>query len=170
MKGMRKLRLGLVVGVLAAVLAVGTALAAIPQVDPSTVPHGFLISDSHVTNAPVNAFARVLDSPGGADLYTAHLSFSPGDSTGWHTHPGPAIHSIISGALTIYDVENGQCTAQTYTAGQTFIDPGFGHVHLAVDESSTVAVDFYVTFLNPHGVDSVSTPAAEPRQCVGYVE
>jgi len=167
---MKKLRWGLVFGVLAAVLAVGSALALPPQADPATVPKGFLVAGSHIANPPTWPFARVLNSRGGIEVFTAHSQFLPGQSLGWHSHPGPNFHNIVAGTLTVYDGDDRTCTPKTYGPGEGFIDPGYGHVHVARNESTTVPVDFYVTFLNPAGVETWSTPAPAPGNCPANIK
>ena len=162
---MSKIKWSLVLGVLAAVLAVGTAMALPPQVDPAKVPYGFLVSGSHVTDAPVWPFARVLSARDGIEVFTVHSMFPPGQSLGWHSHPGPNIHNIVSGVLTVYNADDPTCMPHTYGPGQGFIDPGYGNVHIGRNESATVPADFYVVFLNPAGVETWSTPEPAPGNC-----
>jgi len=64
------------------------------------------------------------------------IVIAPGGHTGWHSHPGPVVVLVKSGALTFYSGEDGTCTSRTYSAGQAFIDSGQGHVHIARNEGS----------------------------------
>ncbi len=149
----------------------------IAQVDPATVPHGGLVVQSQV-RTPLKI--KVGDQPShrlsdGSVVYVRHLSFKPGESTGWHTHAGPALVTIVKGSLTLYDApaesddddsgddeRAGQtCAGVAYEAGQGFIDAGFGHVHLAVAGSQ--GTDFYQTLiLPPDSGDTLFTPAPAP--------
>jgi hypothetical protein len=158
-------------------VAGGVAVAShIPQVDPASVPYGAMVANNQV-RTPLTI--KVGDEPShrlpdGAVVYVRHLSFKPGESTGWHTHSGPALVTIVRGSLTLYDAprqsddnsdnEDGQdraCKGVVYAAGQGFIDPGFGHVHLAI--AGKDGTDFYQTvILPPASGDTLFTPAAAP--------
>jgi quercetin dioxygenase-like cupin family protein len=84
-------------------VGVGGAVAShVTTVDPATVPPGYL---------------------------AGHFVFGPNAATAWHTHPGPAIVTVVSGTFSYQDAPASKCRTRTYTAGQGFFDPGFGHVH-----------------------------------------
>jgi quercetin dioxygenase-like cupin family protein len=90
-----------------------------------------------------------------SDVAVQQVTIAPGGSTGWHSHPGPAIVIVKSGALTLYDDDDPRCKGTTYAAGKVFIDEGYGHGHIVRNEGTTSA-ELYVTFLDmPVG--------AEPR-------
>ncbi len=85
-----------------------------------------------------------------SDVIVAKITVQPGGSFGWHTHHGPVFVTMAAGELSI--VHATGCTFQRYTAGQAFVDPGQGHVHVGYNESSTETV-IYATFLDvPAGV------------------
>lgn len=67
----------------------------------------------------------------------------PGAQFPWHSHRGPVIVNIVSGALTYIDAET--CDERTYSAGQAFTDPGQGHVHSAYNPGTEPMV-FIATF------------------------
>lgn len=67
----------------------------------------------------------------------------PGAQFPWHSHRGPVLVNIISGALTYLSAET--CGERTYSSGQAFIDPGHGHVHTAYNHG-TEPVVFIATF------------------------
>jgi quercetin dioxygenase-like cupin family protein len=90
-----------------------------------------------------------------SDVAVQQVTVAPGGSTGWHSHPGPAIVIVKSGALTLYDEDDRRCKGTTYSAGKVFIDEGYGHGHIGRNEGTT-STELYVTFLDmPVG--------AEPR-------
>ena len=90
-----------------------------------------------------------------SDVAVQQVTVAPGGSTGWHSHPGPAIVIVKSGAITFYDEDDLRCRGTTYTAGKVYIDEGYGHGHIGRNEGTT-NVELYVTFLDmPVG--------AEPR-------
>jgi quercetin dioxygenase-like cupin family protein len=84
---------------------------------------------------------------GDSDLYVTKHTFQPGGQTGWHTHPGPSLVTVIEGTLTVY---HDDCTFETFTAGQSFTDLGCGDVHNARNEGATEAIDVAVQIV-PHG-------------------
>ena len=67
----------------------------------------------------------------------------PGAQFPWHSHRGPVIVNIISGALTY--VPAGSCHERTYSGGQAFVDAGHGHVHTAFNPGTEPTV-FIATF------------------------
>ena len=76
---------------------------------------------------------------GDSDLYVNQNTWQPGGRTGWHTHPGPSLITVIEGTITVYDAANPTCTARTYTVGQSFTDIGCGDIHNVVNETAAVA-------------------------------
>jgi quercetin dioxygenase-like cupin family protein len=99
------------------------------------------------------------------DVVVQQISIAPGGHTGWHTHPGSAIAIVTAGTLTIYDADDPSCTARTYDAGQTYIDPGYGHVHIGRNEG-TVPLEIVVTYVDvPAGGGPVRIDASDPGTC-----
>jgi hypothetical protein len=123
---------------------------------------------------------KLHESPGPTDVVVQHITVAPGGYTGWHTHPGPAIVVIQSGQITLYDgPSNGadeegdhagsngshaSCTGTTYTAGQVFVDPGYGHVHIGRNEGST-ATELYTTYLQVPPGTSQRIDVPSPGNC-----
>jgi hypothetical protein len=149
--------------VIAVLAFAGGALAThVTQVDPATVPTGFLAAHNAVRDVPVSALARAV-TPDGTDAFIQHVRLGPNVQTGWHTHPGPAIVTVVSGAVTYEDAEANRCVDTTYGAGQGFVDRGFGHVHRAI--AGADGVDFYVVYLLPPGSVTHVIPAVGPPEC-----
>jgi quercetin dioxygenase-like cupin family protein len=76
-------------------------------------------------------------------IVVARLAVQPGAQFPWHTHPGPAVASIVSGDL-VYQQES-DCIERRYMSGQSFIDPG-NSVHTAWNagtEPTVIVVTFY---------------------------
>ena len=94
-----------------------------------------------------------------SDALVARLTFQPGGSVGWHTHHGPVIVTIASGALSV--VNASDCIHRVYTAGQAFIDPGQGNVHVGYNETSGETVVF-ATFLDVPAGQPATIPAPDP--------
>ena len=109
--------------------------------------HSFAISSSHPT-----------------DTVVLTTTIDPGGSTGWHSHPGPAFIVVVRGTLTLYDGNDPTCAPHSYGPGTGFLDPGFGHVHIARNEGTT-PVTVVQTYLDvpPGGSPRIDEPA--PGNC-----
>jgi quercetin dioxygenase-like cupin family protein len=84
---------------------------------------------------------------GDSDLYVTKHTFQPTGQTGWHSHPGPSLITVIEGALTVY---HDDCTSEIFSAGESFTDLGCGDIHNVVNEGATDAIDVAVQIV-PHG-------------------
>jgi quercetin dioxygenase-like cupin family protein len=147
----------------AALAASGAALAShVTQVDPATVPTGFLAAHNAIGDVPVSALARAV-TPDGTDLFIQHVRLGANAATGWHTHPGPALVTVVGGSLTYQDAKANRCNSVIYAAGEGFVDRGFGHVHRAI--AGAAGVDFYVVYLLPPGAPTHVIPADAPAEC-----
>lgn len=83
---------------------------------------------------------------GDSDVYVTLVTFQPGAQTGWHSHPGPSLITVIEGTLTVY---KDDCTFTTYSVGESFTDIGCGDVHNVVNETAAEAKDVAVQIV-PH--------------------
>lgn len=88
-----------------------------------------------VSNLPRDASTTVV----------AKVTWDPEGTSGWHTHPGPVIVSVAEGELEL--VNERDCIARSYSAGDAFIDPGQGNVHIASNPSQSDIAVAYATFL-----------------------
>jgi quercetin dioxygenase-like cupin family protein len=144
---MKKLIGGVVAGV--AILAIAATALATPIVGvTSTVFAIGAFDDIHAKTLSPHWQARI-DTKGATDVHILENRIVPGGTFGWHSHPGPSIVVVKSGALTLYHGDDPTCTPTVVAAGSGFIDDG-GDVHLVRNEGSVDAV-VYVTSLVPHG-------------------
>lgn len=122
------------------------------------VPVGIAIATpgSGIVAAPVIARATVdaehfklklRDSSKAADAAIQQVTIAPGGQTGWHTHPGPAVVLVKSGEFTLYQADDPSCTGRTYRAGQSFVDAGYGNVHIGRNEGTT-NLELWVAYLD----------------------
>lgn len=147
-------------------LGLGVAQAAhVTEVDPSTVPVGFLAAHSAVDHFPVSAVAHAVEPDGSAEVSVQHISLAANAATIWHTHPGPAIVTVVEGSFAFEDARRGQCHQITYVAGEGFVDEGFGHVHRGV--AGNAGAELYVTYILPVGSATHIIPATAPTGCTG---
>jgi quercetin dioxygenase-like cupin family protein len=158
----RRTRILAIAGV-ATVCGGGAAFAAhVAEVDPATVPTGFLAAHNKGEGIRVSSLARAVDD-GKADVFIQHARLGANEATPWHTHPGPAFVQVVKGSLTYEDGARGQCRRLTYDAGEGFFDRGFGHVHRAV--AGPAGADFYPVFVLPPGSETHLIPATPPEEC-----
>src|SRR5215475_551776 len=144
--------------VLATGLAVaGGAYAALPSgptVPPSSVPTGVLAGQTSINVLSVSAFTRAINQAHGTNVVLTRNHFNDGQSTGWHTHPGPNIVLVVSGQLQLIDQH---CNLTTYGAGQGFAT--------GLDVREAVAVgptEFYSLYFLPADADVLRTDASPP--------
>jgi quercetin dioxygenase-like cupin family protein len=121
-------------------LVVGAALA--------TTPKG--VTPTPLTRATLGKFEaenqgiEVESQSTSADFALAKVVIEPGGTTGWHHHPGVALVSVNSGAVTEYDMN---CNKSVVKAGEGFFETK-GEVHVVRNKGKANAV-LYVTFIAP---------------------
>lgn len=101
-----------------------------------------------LTSTPV-AFGTIGYFPlfnGPADVRIGMTTMNPGETNGWHRHPGVVYVIVASGSLTF---ESGCGDVETYTAGQAFSERDTD-IHRAVNYGSVPLV-FYGTVIVPAG-------------------
>jgi hypothetical protein len=98
---------------------------------------------------------------GPSDLYVQSNEWAVGGSSGWHTHPGHSLITVIAGTVTAYEADDASCAPKVYsskavngTENMGFVDPGGDHVHLLRNEGSVIARTITVQLI----------PAGAPRR------
>lgn len=98
------------------------------------------------------------------DVVTQRIVFQPGGHSGWHSHPGQAVVTILSGSLAFYEADDPTCTADRRQAGQVYVDDGYGDSHIARNEGS-VPVEVIVTYLDVPVGQPFRIDAPNPGNC-----
>jgi quercetin dioxygenase-like cupin family protein len=169
MKAHRKRILTVVASIGALVVA---ALIIVPaQATPSSGVTTTILAKSLFDEIHVRAHAQTADrwkaqlkTHGQSDIYVVDNKFAPGGTTGWHSHPGPSLILVVSGTMTNYEGDDPSCTPHAYSAGDGFVDPGSGQVHLLRNETGAPAETIAVQLL-PQGAERrIDVPAA-PGNC-----
>jgi len=110
-----------------------------------------------------NFWSARIRTHGASDIYVVDNKFAPGGTSGWHSHPGPSLISVVSGTITNYLGDDPTCTGHPYSAGSGFTDPGGSDVHMLRNEGSVPAETIAVQFL-PTGADrKIDKP--DPGNC-----
>ena len=121
-------------------LGVGAALATTPKgVTPTPLTRATLGKVEAQNNG-----IEVESDRTSADFALAKVLIEPGGTTGWHHHPGVALVSVNSGAVTEYDKN---CHKSVYKAGEGFFESN-SEVHVVRNRGKADAV-LYVTFIAP---------------------
>jgi quercetin dioxygenase-like cupin family protein len=112
---------------------------------------------------PADLWQARLKTHGLSDVYVVDNKLAPGGTTGWHSHPGPSLILVVAGAVTNYMGDDPTCTGHVYTAGQGFVDPGSGDVHMLRNEGSVQAETIAVQLLPKDAVRRIDVP--DPGNC-----
>lgn len=111
---------------------------------------------TNVLGVGVMPYSELVNGP--AEVTFRHFTSEPGESGGWHYHPGTVITVVTSGSIT---VEDGCGEERTYSAGEAF-EQLDGRIHRWKNLGTQQAVELN-TFVMPQG-----TPLAVPvpeRRC-----
>jgi quercetin dioxygenase-like cupin family protein len=164
MKSLTHFKIRILPLLIAPALVITAALTAVPAraTDPCGVRSENL-AVGHYPSGLLNLMCNELDQygwnfkmmvKGNSDVYVTRHTFPVGAHTGWHTHPGPSLITVVAGELTVYEADNPTCTPTVYKAGQSFTDIGCGDVHLVRNEGTVCAQDVAVQIV----------PAGQPRR------
>ncbi len=125
---------------------------------PDEVATKFRFTYSEAGDNPGEVLAELGDA---GTVIIGEVEWEPNGSSGWHTHPGPVVVVIVEGALEVINAD--ECVTRTYEAGQAWIDPGQGNVHVAGNPSSENGTRAYATFFGvPNGEPgTVHVPPAD---------
>jgi len=150
---------------LAAIAAVA-ALAIVSGSASATPPSGTttqLVARATFTSGyKVNVDGIKVNIKGPVDVAVVHVTFQPGGTLGWHSHPGATFVMVTSGTVTRVNADG--CTSENVSAGQGFFeDPNA--VHVAENKTAEPA-ETYVTFIVPAGaplrIDEPAPPDCTP--------
>ncbi len=150
----------------------GVTVGALPgQATPSTqtsvtlaqAPIGRLHIYSQGRTLANRHWDAILSTHGASDGYVVQNNFQPGQTTGWHSHPGPSIIFVVTGTVTNFDSSNRHCRGRSYSAGSSFVDPGGTDVHMLVDTGADPAETIAVQVIPSGQARRVDEP--QPPNC-----
>lgn len=121
------------------------------------------VFDEIDVKAETDSYELELKTKGVSDVYVTRNAIAVGGHSGWHTHPGPSLIIVTVGEIMAYDGDDPTCTPKRYRAGEGFVDPGNGHVHLLRNESGAPAETVAVQFLPQGATRRIDAPA--PGNC-----
>ena len=134
----------LAIGALVLLASAALSLASPPVgVTPTILGRGTY--ESFKLRTPQEALVNLkLEAKNPLDVVVRTHDYAIGSSTGWHTHPGPVLITVIQGEVTFYDYDDPTCTPTLVSAGQGYVDTGHGHI--GRNESGQPAKDVTVIF------------------------
>jgi quercetin dioxygenase-like cupin family protein len=158
-------RLLIAAAVAALAIPAGVAVATPPQ-DPPPPPTPTPIARGTFSERAKIHTSNIKAKIKPSDFVVLSLHFAPGATTGWHSHPGPAMVVVQEGTFTLYNASDRKCRPHRYGPGQAFVDRGGGNVHIGRNETDR-PVRVVVTFVIPVGAaPTISAP--NPGTCRGF--
>jgi quercetin dioxygenase-like cupin family protein len=126
-------------GALVACACGGIALGATWVTPPSGLTTTIVAGPTLLGEVDVKSESEIneveIKTKGVSDVYVVHNRIVPGGHTGWHSHPGPSIVSVVSGQATEY--HDDEPIGVVHLAGTAFVDEGGEHAHMVVNEGNT---------------------------------
>lgn len=157
----------------AAVLAAGgaTVLAGAVLATPGSGVTGVVLARGAFLNSVDMKFKidggdpKVIHVGQAQDTVVQSLAIAPNGTTGWHSHPGPVVVVVSAGTLTLYSADDPTCTPRHYSAGESFIDSGQGHAHIARNLSATQTTEILATYFDVPPLGAFRLDAPDPGNC-----
>jgi len=156
--------LGIAVVVTALVVITALATPGSGIVSATVVARASFVDPVDMKLKTTGEHQEVLHAPDAQETVIQQVIIAPGGSTGWHSHPGPVVVLIKAGQLSFFSSEDPSCTPTIYSAGQAFIDPGQGHVHLARNLGSE-NVELWAVYFDVPAGGAFRLDAANPGNC-----
>jgi quercetin dioxygenase-like cupin family protein len=133
---------------LGAFLLGGVVVAA--AIVPPSGFHPKIIADGKIAKASeIDAHGIEFSSRKNARVIVQTVEFDGGGKSGWHTHPGLTVVTVVDGSV----IDRSGCDAPVvYTANQSFVEPANtpGSVE---NVSATVKAHAVATLIVPDGMD-----------------
>lgn len=146
------------IGLAVAVIAIGgVALATAPTFTVTLLARGDLNRvDAHHNGIEV-------EGHGSTDVAMATVTWEPGQSSGWHHHPGVVLAVVKSGTLTMYNVH---CHKEVVTAGEGFVEAS-NRSHLVRNNGNVTAV-VEATFIVKSPTVDLRIDDPQPKGCSAH--
>ena len=147
-----------VLGIFVAVISAGPSLATAPSGVGAIFTYRAPVDSYHSDSNDFKIFQKDRE-----DVVMRQLTVAPGGISGWHSHPGPSFVIVTQGTLNLYEANDPTCTAQTFGAGEGFVEAP-GDVHIVRNEGTTPVV-LLVTFLDVPVGGAFRLDAPRPGNC-----
>jgi quercetin dioxygenase-like cupin family protein len=114
-------------------------------------------------NADDDSWQAQLQVQGGTDFYVQQLVLAPGGYSGWHTHPGILVGTVVSGSIDFFDET---CHKHTIAAGQMFEENNRVH---AINNPGSTNAELSIVYLMKHNAVrriEADAPACAPSTMI----
>ncbi len=145
-------------GILAVVMNVGNSLATAPTGVSAVFTVRATMPSHHFDSNDFKIFQKDRE-----DVVMRQLTFAPGASSGWLSHPGPQYVIVTEGTISVYEADDATCTAHRFSTGEGFVGIP-GDVHILRNEGAAPAA-LVVTFLDVPVGDPFRIDALRPGNC-----
>jgi quercetin dioxygenase-like cupin family protein len=109
-------------------------------------------------NAEVQDWRLHLRTHGATDYYSQYVVVAPGGYSGWHTHPGLLVGTVISGAIDFYDAN---CEKHSFSAGQVFTETTQVHaIKNPGTVNTTLSISYLIKHSEPRRIEADAPPCA----------
>jgi quercetin dioxygenase-like cupin family protein len=147
-------------GVATAVSAIGdgSAAAGTPRSSPTATSTEPIVTPiaAALIRGPID-----IDRRHRSNVVSVRIDFRAGDTTGWHSHPGPVLVQVDSGAVTLRHAAHGRCLSEVVRAGHGFFEAP-GAIHVAENRGPAPAVVHATFILPPTAGPEVTAPIPAP--------
>jgi quercetin dioxygenase-like cupin family protein len=134
------------------------AVGRLSEMDVSNfLPHGLKVEGNE------QLWRSWQKTQGMSDVYVQSNVWSPGGSTGWHSHPGHSLIIVTAGTVTNYEGHDPNCKPHVYKTGMAFVDPGGDHVHILRNEGTVEAKTIAVQLIPADAARRIEI--ADPGNC-----
>lgn len=106
-----------------------------------------------------------LDTKGPVDMATLRVTVAPGGTSGWHSHGGAVVVTVVSGTATLYEASRTGCAREVVPAGQAFWEAANLPSHVLVNEGTEPTVVYATFFLADRAAPIIDEP--RPPVCAG---
>jgi quercetin dioxygenase-like cupin family protein len=105
-----------------------------------------VVGNSEQNEDADNEWRAELYTSGPSNFIVQDVVYAPGGHTGWHSHPGILLSSVISGSIEWYD---SRCMKHVYNAGDSLTETTQTHYVRNVDTVNNA--HFMVTYIIAKG-------------------
>jgi len=110
-------------GISAAAWATAPFLVLVNEILAMGTAQNDLNENVHVRDVAADAddegWGLELHTHGASDFYIQDVEIAPGGYSGWHSHPGVFVGTVIAGSVDFYDAN---CVKKTFGAGQVWTE------------------------------------------------
>ena len=100
-----------------------------------------------------------LRTQGASDVYMQEVAFAPGGYSGWHTHPGLLVLTVVAGELSLFDEH---CNIKVMEPGDVFTEDFSVHNLVNTGTVEAQAKAFYIVQKGKPRREEASAPACGP--------